>query len=1004
MNWGNNYAFLDRLFLRAPFYSVEDYALCKMADVLKRQDFRNALWLASPEFCRVLEKQQFDWDKLGKKERLVLYKYYNRMSFRATPFGAFSSFALVPWTAGDQLRLVEADRSVLHLLPSREWQDHEEQKFKSSRADFDVRPNPTIRRVGNNLRFIRSLTGEKGKLTFLVNEVEAEELPLHLLELCRDNALSSYGVIARIAAMTACTQEEAADYYAFLVTEQLLLTSYEGCLIGDGGNNPFTGEEYKTWAAGQQLPFTKSLGLTAETDKPAQNDDGQIAFKGNMYYGGLERPLQQGGVGNIWQEELQSAITALRKLVIPYHTPVLKEFTGAFMKKFDGQKIMLLDAIDPDKGVDYGNLHAGVQTGVLLKDIAFPVSRPKAPMEWTVVHRLFFRLWQNNAFRSPADAITVNDEDLDELPQPAPGFLLPPSLAMLFTRTRGKLVLENNGGASATALTGRFSVFSSDVEELCREIAREESKANPEVVFAELHQLSDTHVDNINRRRPVYDHVIHINTYPAETGQLSIALSDLLLYVHGEELILESVSLGKRVIPRLPTAYNFHHNELSLFRFLGDLQFQGLQANLTFDLEKLFPGLPFYPRVEYRRTILSLAKWRLDKEDTNALISGSLSIGRLHLLRQERGIPRCISLGQSDQQLVFDLADDAEALFFLECLKEQPNALIREHLPPDGSVTAGKSVLGAQLIALLKNMGPVYRGITENGAKKTKKIKRAFLPGSNWIYLKIYCTAESADTLLLRLIKPFIESNRQQVMSWFFIRYEDPDPHIRLRMLAREGDYEKLLRGLHARLSEKTHIDLVRLVQQDTYEREIERYSAELMELVEDHFYMGSRMALTWIDLKTQEAGANGFDLAVAKLVYGMASAFLTGEEALAAFFQWRSGSFIREFGGEKLLRMEFDRKYRALSKELSAVMGKSGVLDSVYEQMGESRTFLENMDVLREQTANWPEEKRLALIADLMHMQVNRLFPGMQRRREGLICHCLYKYAASVSARSVRV
>jgi len=35
------------------------------------------------------------------------------------------------------------------------------------------------------------------------------------------------------------------------------------------------------------------------------------------------------------------------------------------------------------------------------------------------------------------------------------------------------------------------------------------------------------------------------------------------------------------------TAYNFHHNAC-LFQLLCDLQFEGLQANLTFDLEKLF--------------------------------------------------------------------------------------------------------------------------------------------------------------------------------------------------------------------------------------------------------------------------------------------------------------------------------------------------------------------------------------------------------------------------------
>ena len=76
---------------------------------------------------------------------------------------------------------------------------------------------------------------------------------------------------------------------------------------------------------------------------------------------------------------------------------------------------------------------------------------------------------------------------------------------------------------------------------------------------------------------------------------------DLVLSVYGEELRLESRSLGCRVIPRLSTAYNYTRNQLAPFRLLCDLQHQGLLSDVTLDLERLFPDQFFYPRVELKK-------------------------------------------------------------------------------------------------------------------------------------------------------------------------------------------------------------------------------------------------------------------------------------------------------------------------------------------------------------------------------------------------------------------
>jgi thiopeptide-type bacteriocin biosynthesis protein len=63
-------------------------------------------------------------------------------------------------------------------------------------------------------------------------------------------------------------------------------------------------------------------------------------------------------------------------------------------------------------------------------------------------------------------------------------------------------------------------------------------------------------------------------------------------------------------------------------------------------------------------------------------------------------------------------------------------------------------------------------------------IKRRFVPGSEWLYLKIYTGIKTSDTILEEAVHPlteyFLENN--YISEWFFIRYNDPKPHIRFRL------------------------------------------------------------------------------------------------------------------------------------------------------------------------------------------------------------------------------
>ena len=682
MDQVNEFEFFEQVFLRAPLYSFEDYSLSLIPQIITQRSFKNALWLASPDFYQVLALKGFVWENFDSKERFSLMKYYNRMSFRPTPFGAFSSFSLISWQEQHTVRLGK-DNLQLHLLPSRQWQIQYEKSLAAILSDNLVRTNPTIFVFGNTYRFIRSITANTGKINFQVNEIKGELINVFLIEKCTSAAIHKNELAGKLGEMTGCSLAEATEYLDYLLDEQVLLSNIDYGLIGKGfpGVNQsikqvqeidFNGLD-KFWKKVSTLPPTIDEHLPGEASELERlMPFPGVSFKRNIFYAGLERAVEKGGIHQEMQGEIRDTVNLLRRIVIPYPTPALEDFKKAFRERFGEQHVPILRALDPDSGISYGGQHESLKNGGLLDDINFsPGQKNSSSQDWTAVHLYFLKIWLHNSRRLTFDPVIITSDILMELENPMKEVKFPPSLAVMFTKNRDRLILDNSGGASALSLLGRFSVFSSEVSALCKSIAEAETKANPGIIFAEIHQLSDTHTDNINRRMPLYSHVIDINTFPGVSGQKELGLNDVLISVIGDELVLESISLKKRIIPRLPTAFNFHHNELALFKLLGDLQFQGLHANFTFDLEKLFPGLNFYPRVEYRRSVLSLARWKLSELEVSKLLDKPLSLGRLHQFRQDRGIPPMITIGLSDQQLVFDLLEDDQASFFLEFLKDQ---------------------------------------------------------------------------------------------------------------------------------------------------------------------------------------------------------------------------------------------------------------------------------------------------------------------------------------------
>lgn len=80
-------------------------------------------------------------------------------------------------------------------------------------------------------------------------------------------------------------------------------------------------------------------------------------------------------------------------------------------------------------------------------------------------------------------------------------------------------------------------------------------------------------------------------------------------------------------------------------------------------------------------------------------------------------------------------------------------------------------------------------------------IQRKFIPGSQWLYFKIYTGVKTADEVLAHTIRPFLRElyAERWIDGSFFIRYNDPDFHIRLRLhIDRFENYAPIFRCFEA--------------------------------------------------------------------------------------------------------------------------------------------------------------------------------------------------------------
>ncbi|MDN3583614.1 lantibiotic dehydratase [Mucilaginibacter flavus] len=968
--------------------NITDFSEDSIKQKLNTDYVKAAIFMASIPLWEEFEKAGWDWECLNEKQKFTLFKYWNRMCFRPTPFGLFSTCYNGSWTdTTDQKTVIPSglNNEVL-LLPDFALLSYLADGLPVDEPeDLKYHLNKTLYKTNNDYRYIYNsrlpstepaeiLSVEKNHfIEDLIAFFDRDRTGVELIDF-----LSGYD-----------TEPEA--LLETLTDQQILYSELNANISGNFWGNRL--KQYDSSALSCMLDMFHEIGY-----QPAQNITANIGrllpqkefrklpfFRHNYY--ALSKSMAKISLPQSLQQPIFTALHSLNALHIEQEVAGLTLFKEKFTAKYDQKSIPLLLALDPEYGLGYNSLDADINVCSIMSELTFEQPAAQQTLKWTNVHRLLV-----NKLTQAKRVVELTDNDLAGITTSKSP--LPPALQMVFKKVEEKLLVEEAGGANGFYLYSRFSVDNAEVQQSCQQIAQAEQSSNPDVVFAEVSFMPDEHAANINVRASFYNYEIPVLVHSVRDKEQVLDLNDLYVRVFNNEVILFSKRLNKRVIPRFNSAYNFTRSSNAIIRFLGDLQFQGVKGSLTFNFQQLIPGLGFYPRVEYKGTILSAALWTISDDDRLALASNTdAMLAKL----QELNLPQYFAVVEHDNHLVFNQLSIGDMKMFLNVCKQSKKLTLKEAFVDKTEAAVvnenGDEIVNQFVVSLLNNQ-KVYKSPADLMLATIPAIaQRNFNPGEEWFYVKLYCHKNTANEFLTTGLTQILSRLKKQKIAdeWFFVRYKDPENHLRIRIKSNQGDL--ILKEFNQVINTDRFKDKFGSVVLETYNRELERY--KLIEEAEAVFQASSNLVLNYLTGKEREK----IDLTDLQFAAVSCSALL---ESMAMdidheihFLDEIASYFLNEGGGSKNLKVQMDKKYRlekqnimyAFDADLTCLDKDLSILKST------ARAYFDKLAIAGYQNME-------DYYSSILHMHFNRLFADDQRKKEGVIYYLVHKHKLSLIAR----
>lgn len=672
---------------------------------------QETIYIASPLLTEELRKL-VEGEIKNKKEieriHQSLSRYLTRMSTRCTPFGLFAGCSTGEFSVESNIRIKDSLKRVTRLDMYYLCVLIDTILSKPEiRIKLNYYSNTSLYLLGDRYRYIEYKTLNNNR-SYQISEVESS---IYLKKILNKSTKGT--TIPELVSLLTAMDIEEEDAFAYineLIDSQILQNELTQSVTGEDYFTRLIDLLQKIQAEPELIEILKDIQQRLwELDNTSHTVDLykeiiekikslQIPFEEKyLFQVDTVRETYQATLGENVAEELKSTLTFLNKITPPSENQTLTKFQQDFYARYEDEEIPLMEVLDTEIGLGYPSNSKDGDISPLVDDFGVPARTHQTgsatnnnPLQTVLLQKTV------ECLAKKGQEIVLTEDDISG--RKANWEDLPPVFSCMFEVLKDNeqdvsIMLKSAGGNGANLLA-RFAHTDEKIEALVKEITFKEQELMPEVILAEIVHLPEARIGNILYRPHIREYELLYMANSDLPRDKVIPVSDLMLSVKQNRLVIRSKKLNKEIVPRLTNAHNYRNRPLPVYHFLCDMQMQQGRRGLYFTWGSLENELPFRPRVRYKNTILSEAYWTIKGKDMKHLFEiedDKLLIEEITKWRESISLPRRVLLPDGDNELYVDWENPLSIQALFAIIKKRTTIAFKEFLfEPVNAVVKGE--------------------------------------------------------------------------------------------------------------------------------------------------------------------------------------------------------------------------------------------------------------------------------------------------------------------------
>jgi|GEM_PF-1314336 len=684
-----SYESYENFMLRAPLLPVgflstipdlPEQLLPWLKDLWRNPIIREGILLGSYEFSRMAD-HEFDAGNHSTPDTGIHYsllRYLCRFSSRCTPFGTFAGFVTGTTGSETMISLSKISDHQLHARPDMEYLmaiAHQLESEEAIREKLMYSPNTSLYRVGSRWHYV-----EVSKPAAAVNKIydvvtiDDGGVVEKVLEYCGTGRKLSD--IRNFLIDLGWEPAEVINYVDTLVGSQVIVSELGPVLCGPEYIDVLTGHldhEFVTHIVVQSLLNLK--GIFEKMNRPSLVLENLPQI--NPVLENIPLPVNRNHLVQVDMKLGNSALTVdshltgqvifglriMKALSSPGRTDVMKGFREAFIKRYGDRKVQLVKVLDPETGIGLEGMVESYWTDPVpwIDDLRWgpgfgtASSQPDPGNSWLVAK--YGEVIRKNQLYLELESSDLQAVDIHSGTWPAQ---MTAMVELFETGQPGEMNIHFLLGSSGNPayLLGRFGFADPDAtKQWISKLVKDEQAVDPEAVFAEVVHLPEDRTGNVLQRPAFLTYEIPYLARSAKPPDKQIPVTDLLVSIENQRIILYSARSGKRVRPLMTNAYNHQLGHLAVYKFLSRVQLQDPGLLFKPDWGEAVRNSSFTPGIRFKNLILSSPVWSVRCQDIGRFFNSGnneFDLPALITWKNELQMPDEMLWVSYDQELYFN--------------------------------------------------------------------------------------------------------------------------------------------------------------------------------------------------------------------------------------------------------------------------------------------------------------------------------------------------------------